>query len=482
MSPNIRIRGQAMKVVGRLALALAALTVAVFPAVAYADIIAVTQQRVPTMSSAGEPTGGTNLDLAAIDVSTGQRTALAALDTTADEFHPSMSSDGRLVVFERVDPVTLAVRIIMLDRTTGQQADLFSAADAALFRPNSPSISPDGSRVVVGEPKEMLPFCPEPTSVIVVNVRAFPTGPFPRSETANFNAPCKFENTDVSVEPSIANDGTLAWTYVPTDLSLDPIFETRISLMPSGEIFGAPEKSPIDPAIRPGTTSTIVFSQYACSSCARGDLWSRTLGAPTATSKGETFSKLPIGFSFDSDLSRAQFTPDGRYLGFVLQELNPNFSLPHPLNDSLVVWDTVTNTMITKPIPLGAPTSRFTGSLALYEQPVFTVVLSCCQTIRFDTAQPTSAGLLIQRIVGNQQLLGKTAPKLEVIGRFPLGKFRRGANESHWNFTVGGHQLAPGRYYVTLRAITEKLGVRDLSTPFLVTIRKGKLPIVSRVR
>src|SRR5512135_3307377 len=88
---------------------LATLTSAV-PA-ARADIIATVE--VPRLSGATS----TDFDLATFNVGTGARTD-PGVNTTDDEFHPSLA--GNRVVFERTSHD--AIRIIMRDRVTGQQA------------------------------------------------------------------------------------------------------------------------------------------------------------------------------------------------------------------------------------------------------------------------------------------------------------------------------------------------------------------------
>jgi hypothetical protein len=109
----------------------------------------------------------------------------------------------------------------------------------------------------------------------------------------------------------------------------------------------------------------------------------------------------------------------------------------------------------------------------------------------------------VERIVGQHKLLGRNVPKLRVVGRVPLGAFRRGRHQAHWDFAVNGHKLGPGKYYVTLRAIKQPSGskaaavaagsrrivrplgpilVRDLSRPFLLTIHRNGTVTVRPVR
>jgi hypothetical protein len=93
-------------------------------------------------------------------------------------------------------------------------------------------------------------------------------------------------------------------------------------------------------------------------------------------------------------------------------------------------------------------------------------------------SQNSTAGLLVQRIVGRQNLLGRTAPRLRDAGRVPLGTFSRGRHNIRWGFTVGGRDLQPGCYLVTFRALTGGGRIRDLSTPYTVRITARSAPLV----
>jgi hypothetical protein len=153
----------------------------------------------------------------------------------------------------------------------------------------------------------------------------------------------------------------------------------------------------------------------------------------------------------------------------------------------LFVWDSITQLPVTEtdlgavnPGTFPANFSPAHGSTSPYVPQLIRVV-QCCDAITFVTSQLTSAGLLIQRVVGQHKLFGKRVPELKVVGRFPLGKFLKGQHKTHWDLTVNGHKLKPGKYYITLRAITRKVGVRDLSRPYLLTIKKGKVTFL-RVR
>ena len=88
---GVMIRMRSFRAACRLALLGAAL--AISPA-AHANIIAAVEQ----------PAGGsrTDLDIALYDATTGTRLSLpSSVNTTDDELHPSLTPDGRRLVFER---------------------------------------------------------------------------------------------------------------------------------------------------------------------------------------------------------------------------------------------------------------------------------------------------------------------------------------------------------------------------------------------
>ena len=100
---------------------------------AEADIFAV----APVVKS-----GHSDIDVGLFNLSTGASLALpAGIDmTAANESHPSISTDGKRLAFERRDRAAGTDRLIASDLTTGQTMDLFNAFETAtLHRPRRPS-------------------------------------------------------------------------------------------------------------------------------------------------------------------------------------------------------------------------------------------------------------------------------------------------------------------------------------------------------
>ena len=53
----------------------------------------------------------------------------------------------------------------------------------------------------------------------------------------------------------------------------------------------------------------------------------------------------------------------------------------------------------------------------------------------------------------------------------PLGTFKKGRHAIRWNLKVNGHKLRPGRYLVTVRAVTPKVVVRELGRSRVIRVR-----------
>src|SRR4051794_25719064 len=129
----------------RLVILLAAIGL-VFPATVHADLLAA-YERVTT---------GAQLDIALVNASTGAAVALPpGVNTTAREFHPSLSPDARRLTFVRQtfelrgsDQILQAVnRIHVVDLRSGDSLTPFLAGDD---RTTPPSFAADGAPILTG--------------------------------------------------------------------------------------------------------------------------------------------------------------------------------------------------------------------------------------------------------------------------------------------------------------------------------------------
>src|SRR5215471_4221115 len=134
----------------------------VFAPAASADILAAVE--VPSAD-------GSNSDIAIVNAATGARQALPSGVNTADnELHPSITPDGKRLVFQRRGDGTN--RIVVTDLSSGTSADLFNTFAAQQFGPVTPIISADGSSVLTGGPFTSA------LSLLTTPLQSFPGGPF----------------------------------------------------------------------------------------------------------------------------------------------------------------------------------------------------------------------------------------------------------------------------------------------------------------
>src|SRR4051812_8842818 len=144
---------------------------------AQAEIFAVT---------VGDPGAAGGFDIVHLNAVTGTPVALPAAVNPAgtNNIYPSISNDGKRMVFERNDFGSSTVRIIFVDLTTGQSADLFNGFETAANPPRTPSITAAGDEVLTGGPLQPDGSGKLKAQVTLTSVTGFPAGPYPRSTFA----------------------------------------------------------------------------------------------------------------------------------------------------------------------------------------------------------------------------------------------------------------------------------------------------------
>jgi WD40-like Beta Propeller Repeat len=432
--------------------ATAVVIAALFAAAARADIIAAVGVSGP---------GDDGLDIALIDTATGTHLGLpAGINTTAQELDPSITPDGKRLAFERFDSVTHAVRIIVADLATGQQADLFNAFEAGQYMPVNPTITPDGTTVITGAASQPSGNLFVPTW-IETDISGFPTGPFPHTvrQQPNLGVSEPGSTSDPSFDPSAGVHGITALTWHRTH---SPPVADAIIVSDSGKdtpVFdnGRSIESPAYSSaagvllfVRPGT----VLGEF--------DLAYRTLstfGAP----EGTTFLVPGVNSSTSSNFSPT-FTANGRY---IVYGHRPSGGRSH-----LLVYDTATQTLLD---PSGIdPGGDVLGRISVFEKFILkstVFVTGVNPSLLFTLSGSSSVGILVQRIVGHHKLFGRRVPVLRKVGRVPFGAFRRGKHRVRWDLRVNGHKLRRGRYLITPRALTKKGVVRELGKPHVLRVR-----------
>jgi hypothetical protein len=381
-------------------------------------------------------------------------------DPAADEFHPALSPNGSFLVFQRIAAGT--VRIVMVDRATGQSADLFNAFEAAADPPNTPTFSLDGTKVLTGRRLDRRDPAAPPgalqSSFTETDVTNFPSGPFPRRVVLAGGADSTAAGRTLQAAPFGSNFLAFGTEY---DSGAPP---GRITVQgPAGaSTLADPARRFADPAISK-SAGVVVFESAPAATPSATKLVFRPLdGFATAPT-----TDLPqLVNAPGTTVSNPAFTPDGRYLAF-------------RRGDAVFVWDTQTQLVVVNGLRFFTP-DRTDGAVVLEVRRILTSTTLASGSASFTLSRNSTTGLLVQRIVGRQTLLGGIAPRLKLVGRVPLGAFHKGRHRKRWGFTVNGHPIRRGCYLVTFRALTGKRQVRDLSTPFTVRIEAHRQPVIRK--
>ena len=419
------------------------------PAAARADIFAAVQVAAPAPR--------TDFDIAVLNASTGARLALpAGTNTTANETHPTITIDGRRLAFQRSDPAAGTVRIITADLITSQSADLFNGFEVAQRAPSDPAILPSSSVVYTGGPFVAVSggFSSPVVSTALFN---FPTGPFTRStveQQYNFA-------TNGSLQDLAAGGALIAFQETRAgsqgELILRQLGGTAsFPLANSKTTFANPGMAASNPEI-------VVFDQRSVSGgVGTGDIAFRP--ATTADFVG-TPTVLPAIVNSPADESQPALTADGRHLAFVRHGADGH--------DRLLIWDSQTQTLLNaQGVDLGAMTSRDVGSVSLYSKLILVAPsINPGGLINLRLTAPSGIGIIVQRILGTHRVLGRQGYRLGAARRVPLGTFKKGHHGIRWDLRVNGRKLAPGRYLVTVRAVTPKVVVRELGRPRVIRVR-----------
>jgi hypothetical protein len=423
------------------------------------------------------PAGGTrtDLDIALYDATTGTRLSLpASVNTTDDEIHPSLTPDGRLLVFERSNATAGTHRIVIVDTSTGASADLFSGFEVAQTPPATPAISTDGKTVVTGRPNMVGPDQNFDHLLTSTDISSFPsttTGPFPHQ---TIDPGSNGIGTGQTLEAALGPGGLLA--YEPRVPDLSPGIDVTVlggTAANCGLDDGDAELS--QPAFAASSMDNMLYTRRSSPGAVHpGDIWFAPLFSSGLCRVGGNVAKLPAIVNTPSqDESRPALTPDGRYVGFVRHQSDTNG------HSVLFIWDSLTQTLVNSTgVDLGVLSPReidllaARGNLSIRSTPVLQLThVTLSGIVTAQLLAPAGVGILVQRVVGHHRVLGRRAPKLKLVGRVPLGHFKRGHAKVKWDHTVNGHPLRPGLYQVTVRALAPNDRIEDLGTPRLMRIR-----------
>jgi hypothetical protein len=439
----------------RTSLALGAVAAALLvPASAQADVFAAV-----TVVAASPRT---DFDVAVLNASTGARAALpAGINTADDEIHPTISTDGRRLAFQRRNLGAGTDRIVVVDLKTGQSSDLFNGFEAAQRPPGEPAIAPDGSKVVVGGPLTQRDSISYFADLIATDLAPFPAGPYTHTTIRPQSVVHLVGTVDDTV---VGGDGLMAY-------AINDVNQQLVLMQPDGTVSAPQGSLPIsdaNPALAADHPTIVAFDQRRLATdlqhFTNGDIVFRPatvagfVGTPTA---------LPAIVNTAFDERQPAFTPDERYLAFV-RDSRGNHA-------SLFVWDSQTQTLL-NPVGVdlgtGADTARDVGSVSLFFHPLIKASkLGPGGLFDVSLLGPSGIGIIVQRILGTHRVLGKKGFKLGPARRVPLGTFAKGRHGIRWDLKVGGRRLKPGRYLVTVRGVTPKAVVRELGRPHVIRVR-----------
>lgn len=446
---------------------LATLIGALAPLAAHADIFAAVNVAAPPPR--------TDFDVAIVNASLGTRVALpAGVNTTAFEVHPSISADGRRLVFRRFGGRD-GQRVVLVDVTTGQSADLFTSTQIASNTVFNSTISRDGRFVYTGRR-----FVQSGSSFVAMatrtDVSSFPIGPFPQAPLLGNRFDATGIVTDVSVEVvrrSIAGGGLqldLPYHLMRVLTGSEPgnlgklvyynAESSSYSLRSNTRIdYGYPRLS-FQPRLSPHPLPLFEQRTYEPTSNAFG-----SSDVVFATDPGDPpVYRTAADESQPAAVAKPNAAPE-EYHAFVRHEADGR--------DRLFVRDTETSTLLNpNGVDLGLVATRGIGAVSLYLKTVIaSSQITLSGQVNATLLEPTRIGILVQRILGVTKDRGVKQYELERVGRVPLGDYGAGKVFTQWDFAVDGEPLPPGRYLVTLRALEGDL-VRELGRSRVIHIRR----------
>jgi hypothetical protein len=446
---------------------------------------------------------GKGFEIGLANASTGTKlTVPPGVNTAADELHPALSSDGRYMLFERMqllpklngDIVPPTERtLFMLDRQTGVITTLETGNGA----PAGPTFAVRPTRTVVWG------VAPHSTTCCIAKFQAvsgdntisgstgFPLGfvPPPAGQL--------LDGTHAGMSESASGTTSLLHvSWVQSDANTGGLLNagTTLSMQQVGADpradFGSVDTPVSHPAARSG-------DQYvALDRTSAGDADIQTISFPAETS----LTPAPAPITTAAPERMPAWSPGGLQLAFVRTTDGRRRLAIFDLTPGL-------QTIVNPPIDIGAdapsPQTRAFqsswGGLSLAESsaldiPVVTCGTSCVASLRTPisrvplkpvvskTTKGQTIGIFVVRVTGKRKLLGRTVPRVRQVGRVPLGKTRKGRNLFRWDGKVDGRRLKRGTYLLTFRALRRERVVSTSGSVRFTVTKQGRIRGAKRQR
>jgi WD40-like Beta Propeller Repeat len=468
-----------------------------------AGLIAAYEQHVP----------GSGFDIKLLNAGTGGALAVpAGVNTAADEFHPTLTPDGRYLVFVRAqlqpqldgDIVPPAERgVFMADRQTG-------TVSAAM--PERGTDDGAGPTIVKGVTPTLAYGNRFTTAVSPTQQRIVAAGAFNPSTTPDsfgFSTSLSTNGADVAA-PTIFSD------FV--DVPHAAVFTRGTGRLKANSQFTFTGTSGgiikgntvlLDEVLAPDNTVATAsrkvfggadeFFNHAVPRPVDGyvalDVTERNSGAVDLKSLQFPLEQFPQPApapitTADSERMPA-WSPDGVQLAFV----RTTGASPRR---KLLMFNTTSGIQDIQnaPIDLGADASTAAlrgfqaawGGIALAnsgsaDAPVISCGIACTGLLLGSTASISLApqvavqaasgkkiGIFVARVIGKRKLLGRSVARLKAVGRVPLGAISRGANRFRWNGRVNGRRLGAGTYLLTYRSLNRAGRILSTSSSVRITI------------
>lgn len=437
---------------------------------------------------------GKGFEIKLVNPVTGQQLAVpASVNTTADEYHPALSPDGRFLVFTRAtllpqldgDVVPPADRVIrVVDRESGSlTSQPFGLAFGATNQGAGATVSPSSGGPALAYGTRLDPAANGTLTRPIVGARL--SGGFTFSDPLslngnNFSAAGSgsfrdFPHVSAQLRQGLRLHGISNFGFSAADGSVT----SGITRLRQQTLNSAGEVVDVDQLQLGGGGGTVVNhavlradGYVALDSSAAAGVDVRTIQFPGESQP----ANAPAPITTPDAERLPAWSPDGVRLAFVRTPAGGT-------QRSLLVFDATAGiqTILNPGVALGAeaPTPQLRafqnvwGGLSLanssqLDSPVLSCASLCLASISGASALTlaptvaarsvvgTSVGILIARVTGTRRVLGRTVPRISVVGRVPLGAAKKGKNGFAWNGRVNGRRLPRGSYLLTFRSLNRR--------------------------